>query len=452
MTTSLIACQLLSFALGAEPVTITPTSPTTSSQATFMGSIARRDPSPEKGDEHRSFEWTMLVPSRDVQPKKAYWLVDLRGEPHASWTTKLEEITFDENSEPLENMRPKLVIPNTGGDSVIDLVYPLVKFSESLAAGATWKSGDIEYLVEEREEREGRDAWKINVSDRLGWKRTIWWDENSKWVVALEERVFMNQGTEYLLEARLASLEELTPEELESASSVAGDLVEIRRQSISSSSGGADSGDRIPSEGREESTKRLDEISARPNAKPWANLAREVARESRNRAEKDQSIAQWTTRLLQTEIPAFDLETSSKERVSSVSLLGKVYVLHFWDYRDEPLKEPYGQVGYLEFLQENRRGDDLIVCGVVEGGATPAQVRRFRSFMNVSYSVAFDKDSLLDSLGDPRRLGAELPLFVVVGRDGKIAHVHAGYYEIDSKLGLKELNEAVEAALAAPGK
>ena len=43
------------------------------------------------------------------------------------------------------------------------------------------------------------------------------------------------------------------------------------------------------------------------------------------------------------------------KRLSLAELKDQVTVLHFWDYRDEPLKEPYGQVGYLDFIYHRRK-------------------------------------------------------------------------------------------------
>ena len=40
-------------------------------------------------------------------------------------------------------------------------------------------------------------------------------------------------------------------------------------------------------------------------------------------------------------------------------------VLHFWDYRDKPLRQPYGQVGYLDFLRRKFDSDRLLVAGGV---------------------------------------------------------------------------------------
>ena len=69
--------------------------------------------------------------------------------------------------------------------------------------------------------------------------------------------------------------------------------------------------------------------------------------------------------------------------------------------------------------------------------------------MNLSYPILLDEGSVLKSIGDPRTAGAELPLYVVVGRDGKVLHYHSGLYEVDRDRGLKELSEVVKQALAA---
>ena len=48
-------------------------------------------------------------------------------------------------------------------------------------------------------------------------------------------------------------------------------------------------------------------------------------------------------------------------------------MLHFWEYRDQPLKEPYGQVGYLEFLFQKRKEEGVKVYGVAVDGRLNVQ-------------------------------------------------------------------------------
>jgi hypothetical protein len=63
--------------------------------------------------------------------------------------------------------------------------------------------------------------------------------------------------------------------------------------------------------------------------------------------------------------------------------------------------------------------------------------------MNLSYPIAMDAGGTLEKFGDPRALGAKLPVWVVIGADGKIAHYHVGFYSIKADQGLSELDAAV---------
>ena len=62
----------------------------------------------------------------------------------------------------------------------------------------------------------------------------------------------------------------------------------------------------------------------------------------------------------------------------------------------------------------------------------------------------YDRQKLIElfhkralKFGDPRKLGAKLPLWVVIDPDGKIAHYHVGFYAIKPDEGLRPLDEAV---------
>jgi hypothetical protein len=71
-------------------------------------------------------------------------------------------------------------------------------------------------------------------------------------------------------------------------------------------------------------------------------------------------------------------------------------------------------------------------------------VKRLKSFMNLGYEIAADRDGkLLKAFGDPTQFDAKLPLWVVIGPDGKILHYRTGYYEIDRELGLAEIDAIV---------
>ncbi|HVW36487.1 MAG TPA: hypothetical protein VHB99_04250, partial [Pirellulales bacterium] len=85
-------------------------------------------------------------------------------------------------------------------------------------------------------------------------------------------------------------------------------------------------------------------------------------------------------------------------------------------------------------------------------GAAASGVRKLKSFMNLSYPILFDGGKLVKEFGDPRLVGATLPLFAVIGPDGKILHYHVGFYEVDRQQGLKELDQVIGEALKSKKK
>jgi hypothetical protein len=126
-------------------------------------------------------------------------------------------------------------------------------------------------------------------------------------------------------------------------------------------------------------------------------------------------------------------------------------------YRDTPLEEPYGQVGYLDFLLRKRSDKGVQVLGVlvddkiVDDGArrtAASSARKLKAFMNLSYGILMDDGTVLKQLGDPRPAGSKLPLFVVIGRDGKVVEYHAGLYDVKPEQGLAELDAVVSKAAA----
>ena len=134
---------------------------------------------------------------------------------------------------------------------------------------------------------------------------------------------------------------------------------------------------------------------------------------------------------------------------------GKITVLHFWEYQEKPLAEPYGQIGYLDFLAQKRK-DQVQVVGIISHKQVQdpktaklalQSARKLRDFMNIGYPLGHETQGALAALGDPRTFEVDLPLWVVIGKDGTVLHYHVGYYEVDSNRGLEELDGVVERAL-----
>jgi hypothetical protein len=168
------------------------------------------------------------------------------------------------------------------------------------------------------------------------------------------------------------------------------------------------------------------------------------------------AVAELSSKFDGRAVEEFSAKGFGDDALSLADLRGHVTVLHFWEYRDEPLKEPYGQVGYLDFMYHRRKPGGLQLYGVaVDGrlgdeksrGAAERGVKKLKAFMNLSYPVVLDGGALVKQFGDPRLVGANLPLFVVIGPDQKIIHYHVGHYEVHQDQGLKELDQVVLKAL-----
>jgi peroxiredoxin len=189
---------------------------------------------------------------------------------------------------------------------------------------------------------------------------------------------------------------------------------------------------------------------------PLARLVGMAERDYQLQSGRTGAVADLGTKFVGSSVEAFSAKGVGGESLALADLAGQVTVLHFWEYRDEPLKEPYGQVGYLDFMYHRRKAGGLQVYGVaVDGrladektrGAAERSVKKLKAFMNLSYPVLLDSGALVKQFGDPRLIGASLPLFVVIGPDQKILHYHVGTYEVHQDQGLKELDQVVAKAL-----
>ena len=194
-------------------------------------------------------------------------------------------------------------------------------------------------------------------------------------------------------------------------------------------------------------------------AKSLTKIIQAATKETRRQQNRLGALASVKDRLIGKTAPKPAVTDLEGTTFDWAQLKNTVTVLHFWEYRDAPLEEPYGQIAYIDFLHRNHNTDRVRVLGIsvddrLADPSTHAQAvrsaKKLRSFMNLSYPQLLDTGSAIQQYGDPRVTGAKLPLFVVIDRSGKIVHYHVGNYEIDRDRGLKVLDEAVNQALGNP--
>ena len=202
--------------------------------------------------------------------------------------------------------------------------------------------------------------------------------------------------------------------------------------------------------------KELPRIERGAEGTTWTRLVAAIGRDLQQQQKRLDGLSGLQKKRVGSPAPEWSLKLANGAAISSDDVKGKVVVLHFWQYRGEPLSEPYGQIGYLDFLNNKRKklGASVIGVNVDERFATPGQtaaatrsMKKLLEFMNVGYDMSVDDGTILSAFGDPRDYGAPLPLWVVIGHDGSVTHYHSGYYDIKPDEGLKQLDDAVIEAL-----
>ncbi|MBL8828825.1 MAG: TlpA family protein disulfide reductase [Planctomycetaceae bacterium] len=418
----------------------------------YQGTVQKRDrddsPAPTK-----QFELTLLVREVTASGSQFDWLVDEQGAGAWPWIERFGRLSLNADRKPVGAAGPAVLMDHALGKSVVPIHAPLLAGGPALVAGATWSEGDMNYTVDAKRKFGEQETWRIEGANNYGPRRTVWIDVESPLVIAAEDRVFMGQGTEYQLQMRLASRNQLSNDERTATEAGFAALLDLREQLKRPAR--TQSPDWRP-EQRELLKQAIPGLAKQITTGPLVRLLRVASSDLDSQSSRADALAELKQRNLGKPMVNVTVPTLSGDALDASQLKDKVTVLHFWDYRDAPLKEPYGQVGYVEFLYARHKAAGVQVYGVAVDGRFKEEdqrrgaitgVRKLKSFMNLTYPLLLDGGEWISKLGDPRTVGAELPLFVVVDQAGKIAHFHVGTYDVDQQDGLKELDAAVKKLL-----
>lgn len=420
------------------------------------GTVARADStSGRPASVDKTFDLALVLTSREPQGAKWLWLLEESGGGGWPWSDRFGAWETGPLGSSERSPGPALLFDRADGSSVISLMSPLLTPPVQLAPEATWSAGEQNFVVEQKEQRGERELWRVAVAMGSGRTKTLWLDERESLVRAAEQRIFMGQGEEHQLRWEIVATSQLSPEEL---ASTAADHVELEKLRSVLGRPPRTIEPTLSAQQQTLLTAALPAAQVAVRTPALTAVVRQAERDLALQTERAGDVAELVAKFQGQPAELLALRGPSGESLRQEDLTGAVTLLHFWEYRDEPLREPYGQVGYLDFLFSKRQPDGLRVFGIAVDGrlgderlrpAALQSVRKLRSFMNLSYPVVLDDGAALKQFGDPRQIGAALPLFVLVGRDGKIVHYHVGEHNVDLQFGLKDLNELVAQALAA---
>ncbi len=413
----------------------------------YKGAIERRtDDGPAKS--RKTFEVTFLVSKAGAEGAEVCWLLEERGRGEWPWFERFGRLALDPQWRTRER-GPALLYDRGEARSVVPLAIPLLTTEKALAAGGGWQEDKLEFSVEKSDKLGEREVWRISVRDPYGTKSLLHLDRESPLVVSRLDRVMLGRGEEYQMNCELLGVARL-PEEKAAETARAFEALIALRAKLN-----------LPAQTQEAEwkpdqlallTAGLPQLQKAAAGTGLEKIASAAARDVELQSGRHTALSELSSKHVGRAVEKFAVKGPSGESLSSDDLQGKVTVLHFWEYRDEPLEEPYGQIGYLDFLYQHRKAAGVQVYGVaVDGrladektrGAAERSVKKLKGFMNLSYPIVLDSGGLVKQFGDPRLLGANLPLFVVIGRDGKIAHYHVGHHKVHQEQGLTDLDRVV---------
>lgn len=354
---------------------------------------------------------------------------------------------------PEDKVQPHLVYNYDGTIYLINLPPLVTTLPVSIAPDTMWEHGGWQMTAVEEQTLDGASVWIVDARERRGRRQSLTVEASSGVVLRAEADVFMGQGDQFRLTLARTSTTQLD-------SAVGAQLSELKAQLLSLQSALKR---RPDSHGYELSQRQVDDVLAGieqttrlAKGTPLEDLVRRMRTDAEQQQKRLSSAASRANELMNSDVPAFVLDLVSGTKLDSTSLKGKTVILHFWDYRDAPLSEPYGQTGYLEFLFNQKKKMNVEVVGVSTNpdlqtaenmGRGRRSARKLSEFMNLTYPIGHDNGALLKSFGDPRDSKGQLPLWIVVSPEGKVAHYHAGFYEVDASQGLKELEAVLSGML-----
>lgn len=342
-------------------------------------------------------------------------------------------------------------------DYTVPLPGPIFSQAQQLEQENELIDGALRFAVTGEETIGNRTCMLIEVKTNFGRDRTLAVEKRSGLIVRYEETVFLGRGDRFQLILELDHAMPLTSEQAAARAKFADLLREITEIAQIED---RDEFQDLSAEPLVKLAGMKESLAASAKGTPFGPFATAISMNVSEQQRRLEGIEGLAKRVVGSPAPPFELVDIDGRRIDISKLKDKVVVLHFWEYDHDLIAAPYGQVGFLDFLHRKRSKSDVAVVGVAVNGAfsdpgtraKPARsAKTLAGFMNLGFPLASDDGTLLESFGDPRPLGAGLPLWVVIDQDGIVRAYKSGLYDAGANEGLKELDSLIVKLLSESG-
>ncbi len=439
---------LLCCSLSAPPLSMEGTT-----EVRYSGAVAQLVPGGQRTPV-KQFDLLCLIESRAADAWSVVFLTNEDG-GGMPWTERFGLRTYAAGAAGVEGRTARLLHAHAGRQNPIDVPLPLFPQRARLTEDAAWDEDGLHYDVARSRQVGEYDCWQVDVTGQAARNQTLNVHKVSGLIVSGSRRLVMGQGDLFELTFQLESVKRLPPEAAARLRNTAETLLKLQSTL-----------DRKPEEIKPHLNARqlaaareaLTALTADAEGTPFQRLVGVIGRDVQAQQQRAKSVDDLVQKFVGQAAPDYRLTRLDGTPADAAARTGKVVVLHFWNYQDEPLEEPYGQVGYLDFLLNRHQQAGVVVYGVASdarlrdpasANAAKRSIRKLKDFMNLGYDVTLDPTGeALQAFGDPTQFDADLPLWVVIGRDGKVAHYRTGYYAINRDKGLEELDAVVSRLLS----
>jgi AhpC/TSA family len=447
-----VAITLVAAALPPEPSAV---------ELRYRGTFSKasRDAEPS-GEPVKRFELYCLSTSRADGGRDVAYVLDEQGSAGWPWAARVGTIATDARLHPTKN-RMRLLHEHSATPYVLVVPFPYFEFADRLAADARWEApraaelpnqndtAPWKYRVSGRAKIAGRDCYRVDVSNNFGPQESLWIDSAQPLLIKAERRIIIGRGEVHLLAMHLDSVVPLTDESLARVRQPLDSLLKLQQQLKRADD---DRSAELTDAQLKIVGEEIKSLEQQAENTPFERLVASIVRDVNSQSRRTGDVESLARRMVGKPAPAIRLKSLDGEAIPPAELSGKIVLLHFWSYQGEPFpQEPYGQIGFLDYLYHRRKRLGVRVYGVAidsrfaDAALAPVaarSVRKLQNFMNLTYPVVTD-DGTLERLGDPERVGAKLPLWVLIDGKGTVIQYKTGTYPIKAEEGLSQLDQAI---------